>query len=37
MIDNILLVGEVSCIPLVKEMLSKIRKRKVKVSENQCL
>ena len=38
MIDNILLVGEVSCIPLVKEMLSqKYGNEKVKVSEKPML
>jgi molecular chaperone DnaK len=35
MIDNILLVGEVACIPLVKQMLSKkYGIRKVKISDN---
>jgi molecular chaperone DnaK len=38
MIDNILLVGGTSCIPLVKEMLSKkYGSEKVKVSEKQML
>src|SRR5690606_29413439 len=38
MIDNILLVGEVSCIPLVMQMLSKKYKiKKVKICDNPML
>lgn len=38
MIDNILLVGGISCIPLIKEMLSKkYGSEKIKVSEKPML
>jgi molecular chaperone DnaK len=38
MIDNILLVGEVSCIPLVKQMLSKkYGLKKINISDNPML
>lgn len=38
MIDNILLVGGTSCIPLIKQMLSqKFGNEKSKFQKNQCL